>query len=353
MDFFFRKREVTIYLEQLLDTVGREQHEILASYHTHRVRPHAILTVRAPPPTIYTNRFILSIYRVLSEKTMSRKRCRRGERETLEEQEDFQAIEDAPDERPSGSATASKHAESASERKREMERRRRDLVSTRFYELAEELKRVSQRDPWGGSTFGSGSAQSNERGTTGNGHVKRIDKEAVLKEARVTVRRQNQEMRDLNGRVQDMAAEIEILRQEKLELRKDKDYYRADIAQLREDVARLRADNFALWNFMRSHPKETSTRPDLTEIQLPKAKGQVSKNNKTGKGIKLDERTVNELKTQSQPSTYSAGKNVNEQTSGDVIPGFDTEALEGILASISSPPAADPKLVDSDVAYCV
>lgn len=135
--------------------------------------------------------------------------------------------------------------ESASERKREMERRRRDLVSQRFNELEEQLQRGNLGAEWSYGLLSSGSVNNVEgKGKTA---AKRIDKESVLKEARRKLQRQEREILELRARLKDTTAEIDVLRQEKLEMRKDKEHYRFEVVYLREEVTRLRADNFALW----------------------------------------------------------------------------------------------------------
>mmetsp|Transcript_8646 Transcript_8646/g.25986 ORF Transcript_8646/g.25986 Transcript_8646/m.25986 type:complete len:339 (+) Transcript_8646:81-1097(+) len=113
---------------------------------------------------------------------------------------------------------------SVPERKREREKRRRELMNTRFSELALMLPRIN------------------------NG---KSDKESILAEAVENTRRQNNYVLELNMQNQALKTEIEELRTEKNELRADKVYLRAELAAAREDIKNLKSDHMMLWELFK------------------------------------------------------------------------------------------------------
>lgn len=121
-------------------------------------------------------------------------------------------------------------------RKRELERQRRNLVSTRFAELDEAL-----------STDMSASCSGAKR------HIpaRRIDKEAILKDAATRLTALSVELKSANQRLASMNTEVENLRAEKVELRNDKAYLRSELVSVRSEVHRLRTDNIHLWQAIR------------------------------------------------------------------------------------------------------
>lgn len=132
------------------------------------------------------------------------------------------------------------------ERKRELERNRRNLVHVRFAELEAELGRG---------------------GDEGKGRGKRIDKEAVLKEAAQTLAARRKESALMADRLRAMTAEIDNLRAEKVELRADKAYLRAELETVRGDVQRLRSDNINLWQVLQKKGYiKNSLAPDVAKL---------------------------------------------------------------------------------------
>ena len=121
------------------------------------------------------------------------------------------------------------------ERKRELERNRRNLVNVRFTELEAELRRCAPNME--GLTLGKPCAPK----------TRRIDKEAVLKEAAQRLAVQRAEIETVTKRLASMSAEVENLRAEKVELRNEKAYLRDELQTVRGDVHRLRSDNINLW----------------------------------------------------------------------------------------------------------
>lgn len=123
------------------------------------------------------------------------------------------------------------------ERKRELERNRRNLVNVRFSELEAELRRCAPHvDTLSQPTKACAAPKS-----------KRIDKEAVLKEAAQRLAVQRTEIAAITERLGNMTAEIDNLRAEKVELRSEKAYLRDELQTVRGDVQRLRSDNINLW----------------------------------------------------------------------------------------------------------
>lgn len=120
-------------------------------------------------------------------------------------------------------------------RKRELERQRRNLVSTRFLEL----ERVLSRNP-----------DADAKGHLPQG-AKRIDKEAILKDAASRITTQSSELSHANQRLSFMTKEVENLRAEKVELRSDKSYLHSELTAIRSEVQRLRSDNISLWQAIR------------------------------------------------------------------------------------------------------
>lgn len=145
------------------------------------------------------------------------------------------------------------------ERKRELERNRRNLINVRFSELDCELRRSAPPlDPTSASLTEAAAASK----------VKRIDKEAVLKEATQRIALQRKEVAAAMERAASMMAEIDNLRAEKVELRGDKAYLRSELDTVRRDVQRLRSDNLNLWQAVH---KSSSIKNQLTSnlVKLP------------------------------------------------------------------------------------
>lgn len=126
---------------------------------------------------------------------------------------------------------------SAVGKKRNLERRRRELMHTRFGELEMVLASMN--------------TDVLEGGAEGNLRNKRCDKEKILLEACECIRKQVKLVDDMEVQVQTTRKEMETLRAEKLELRSDKTYLRNEIQQLRTENGNLRADNIALWQAYR------------------------------------------------------------------------------------------------------
>lgn len=114
------------------------------------------------------------------------------------------------------------------ERKRELERNRRNLINMRFAELGCELQRSEKDDSHDASTD--------------RARVKRprMDKEALLKEATMRLLVQHNELTAANARLKDLLAQIDAMRVEMRDLRKDK-------SLLRIELERLRTSNTNLW----------------------------------------------------------------------------------------------------------
>lgn len=136
------------------------------------------------------------------------------------------------------------------ERKRQLERNRRNLINTRFAELSAELQR---------------SENASGNGNLLDGHrVKRprLDKEALLKEATTRLIVQDKELSSVTARLRDLLAQIDAMRVEMDDLRKDKSY-------LRSEVNRLRISNTNLWKVVHRAPSPAlSTVRDNSKIPL-------------------------------------------------------------------------------------
>lgn len=129
------------------------------------------------------------------------------------------------------------------ERKRELERNRRNLVNVRFSELEAELRLSAPR---------RGEPRKSSQDPSSKG--KRIDKEAVLKEAAQRISIQRNELDAKSELIANKDAEIDNLRVEKVELRGDKAYLRKELETVRADISRLRADNIHLWQAVNKKP---------------------------------------------------------------------------------------------------
>jgi hypothetical protein len=121
-------------------------------------------------------------------------------------------------------------------RKRELERQRRNLVSTRFAELDSVLAL-------------DGAAPTDK--AAARQPARRIDKEAILKDAATRITAQSMELSTAQQRLSFMSNEVENLRAEKVELRADKAYLHSELTAIRSEVQRLRADNIHLWQAIR------------------------------------------------------------------------------------------------------
>lgn len=118
----------------------------------------------------------------------------------------------------------------AAQRKRELERNRRNLVSVRFSELETALSQLP------------GAPARVQR---------RIDKEVVLKDAAQALQLQQRALDAATSRISAMTAEVATLRAEKLDLRRDKSYLHRDVSAARAENAALAADNLRLWGALR------------------------------------------------------------------------------------------------------
>lgn len=137
-------------------------------------------------------------------------------------------------------------------RKRELERQRRNLVSTRFLELDSVLSQSADVD------LKTGVQQQSAR---------RIDKEAILKDAASRITTQSSELSQAHQRLSFMTKEVENLRAEKVELRADKSYLHSELTAIRSEVLRLRSDNIHLWQAIRgSGGLKSVLNPDLAKI---------------------------------------------------------------------------------------
>lgn len=141
-----------------------------------------------------------------------------------------------------------------------MERNRRNLVNIRFVELEKELIRSGPRAEHHPER---GSISSSEFVAKG----KRIDKEAVLKEAAQRIASLRKEVQSQTARITSMTDEISHLRAEKLELRADKGYLRSELENARNETKRLRTDNIGLWQALR---KQSVVKNYLASDQLAK-----------------------------------------------------------------------------------
>ncbi|KAJ8903075.1 hypothetical protein NDN08_006390 [Rhodosorus marinus] len=127
--------------------------------------------------------------------------------------------------------------DSAKGKKRTLERKRRELMHTRFDELQ--------------ALLFSSSAGSEEVGNRALG--RRSDKEKILVRASEKIQRQARLLEEIEGMIALTRKELDTLKNEKLELRNDKTYLRNEIHQLREENRGFRADNLWLWQ---KHKKE-------------------------------------------------------------------------------------------------
>lgn len=128
------------------------------------------------------------------------------------------------------------------ERKRELERNRRHVINVRFAELDAELRRSAPRAD--GQPINEENASDNSKIASVRG--RRIDKEAVLKEAIQRLALKENDLKTITARLDAMSTEIHNLRAEKVELREDKTYLRGELETLRAETKRLRAHNVQL-----------------------------------------------------------------------------------------------------------
>lgn len=135
------------------------------------------------------------------------------------------------------------HRSTQAERKRELERNRRHVINVRFAELDAQLQRTTPR-PDGKSFVEPPPSVDACKLAPVTG--RRIDKEAVLKEAIQRLALKENEVNAAAIRVDAMSTEIHNLRAEKVELREDKTYLRGELETMRAEVKRLRADNLHL-----------------------------------------------------------------------------------------------------------
>lgn len=191
--------------------------------------------------------------------TRDRKRVRTSTPSTLIDDDDtHHSNEDTP--RQYSDDPASRPCQA--ERKRELERNRRTLVNIRFVELEEELRRCAPRPDSSGRM--NDTPQSNIALPVKG---KRIDKEAVLKDAASRLAVQRTDLETASERITSMSTEIDNLRAEKVELRSDKAYLRNELETARKEVQRLREDNINLWQaFRKASTLKDSLASDIAKI---------------------------------------------------------------------------------------
>lgn len=140
--------------------------------------------------------------------------------------------------------TASGARPGLAERKRQLERNRRNLINTRFLELGIELQRSENDD-----------ANANSQDAR-QAKKPRMDKEALLKEATMRLIVQHKELTSANARLKDLLAQIDSMRVEMNDLRKDKEYLRAELQRLHNSTKNI-------WKLMHELQSHTmSAMPD-------------------------------------------------------------------------------------------
>lgn len=148
------------------------------------------------------------------------------------------------------------------ERKRELERNRRTLVNIRFGELEKELRHCAPRPDSSGRLN-----DTPQSAIALPAKGKRIDKEAVLKDAASRLAVQRKDLGTASERITSMSTEIDNLRAEKVELRSDKAYLRNELETARKEVQRLREDNINLWQaFRKASTLKDSLASDIAKI---------------------------------------------------------------------------------------
>jgi len=159
-------------------------------------------------------------------------------------------VSDAEDDRsPTGTANGGQNGGvGAAERKRELERNRRNLVNTRFAELEAQLSKLP------------GAPKRVYR---------RIDKEVVLKDATQGLAAQQRDLELATTRIGSMTHEIGTLRSEKLELRHDKAYLHRELANSRTENKTLQNDNLLLWQALCKSGAVKSSLPTSELSKIP------------------------------------------------------------------------------------
>uniref|UniRef100_A0A7S0ZGC2 BHLH domain-containing protein n=1 Tax=Timspurckia oligopyrenoides TaxID=708627 RepID=A0A7S0ZGC2_9RHOD len=115
------------------------------------------------------------------------------------------------------------------ERKRELERRRRETLHTRLSELDSAVAPYRKRIP-----------------------SRKWDKELILSDALQVISSLQDQLKEVTATLEEMRVEADELRGEKLELRNDKAYLREEVEAVRAENRKLRADNIALWQAIRN-----------------------------------------------------------------------------------------------------
>lgn len=211
----------------------------------------------------------------------------------------------------------------AAERKRELERNRRNLVNTRFVELEAQLAKLP------------GAPKRVYR---------RIDKEVVLKDATQALASLQRDLDLANSRLQVMTSEVNTLRSEKLELRRDKAYLHNELGTSRSQGKSLSSDNMKLWqalcscrDFRNAVPADVSKVPVGLVLGATNSVQQSQTNGETivaaaGKDL-LQSKTVSEsfveqLTSTGAPELFPVDLDTSGTTSN--IPMDDFEAACGL-----------------------
>lgn len=180
------------------------------------------------------------------------------------------------------------------ERKRELERNRRNLVNNRFAELENQLARLP------------GAPKRVYR---------RIDKEVVLKDATQALAAQQRDLELANSRLTTMTSEVGTLRSEKLELRRDKTFLHKELDASRNENMSLAADNKMLWEALCKVGAVKSLLPsDISKIPF---------------GIVLGKPTPNDCTTSQEARTSTSGAVLSASTPVSNVPSKQDGGVTG------------------------
>eukprot|EP00184_Porphyridium_aerugineum_P008358 CAMPEP_0184691328 /NCGR_PEP_ID=MMETSP0313-20130426/219_1 /TAXON_ID=2792 /ORGANISM="Porphyridium aerugineum, Strain SAG 1380-2" /LENGTH=268 /DNA_ID=CAMNT_0027149021 /DNA_START=181 /DNA_END=987 /DNA_ORIENTATION=- len=136
-----------------------------------------------------------------------------------------------------------KQGKSAVDKKRELDKSRREILHNRLVELHQVVEPYRE----------------------GQARPKKWDKEMVLGDAIQVITTFADNIHNLEALLATAQAENVQMAEEKNELRNDKQYLKAEIEKLRAEVRELRIDNVALWRFIKDHGLASSNNPQTQD----------------------------------------------------------------------------------------
>eukprot|EP00184_Porphyridium_aerugineum_P008837 CAMPEP_0184692618 /NCGR_PEP_ID=MMETSP0313-20130426/1021_1 /TAXON_ID=2792 /ORGANISM="Porphyridium aerugineum, Strain SAG 1380-2" /LENGTH=274 /DNA_ID=CAMNT_0027150459 /DNA_START=131 /DNA_END=955 /DNA_ORIENTATION=+ len=217
-----------------------------------------------------------------------------------------------------------KLGKTAVDKKRELDKSRREVIHTRMRELYEVVEPFRDRQV----------------------RTKKWDKELVLADAIQVITSFSEKIQTLETQLNDTLAENAQLKDEKNELRNDKQYLKSEIDKLREETRGLRSDNIALWQFMKEQglisanpqPVEASNNTSSITKEVKPVKSKVPRTTTVFADEPANKRFKEEIAQGQVPAQFEVETpSMVESTAVNMMPSSATPDLNQFLPGAPSP----------------